>query len=178
MIKIIYFCSHSGDLHGWSEVTVVLFWISFVHVEDIHVWCAQSSGSWCPPLCCSCLWCTQLFCSCTGCSMFMMFTMVMFMYMVFSIIMFMNTRVCSHKDALSHLVHDLDVLQYHVHDALSWCSQLYSWTHCFPSSCTGTAVSGNNNLVLMYGYSLATSIDLLTVAYRDLTLWTLGSDLY
>lgn len=110
--------------------------------------------------------------------MFMMFTMVMFMYMVFSIIMFMYTTVCSLKDALSHLVHDLDVLQYHVHDALSWCSQLYSWTHCFPSSCTGTAVSGNNNLVLMYGYSLATSIDLLTVAYRDLTLWTLGSDLY
>lgn len=51
--------------------------------------------------------------------MFMMFTMVMFMYMVFSIIMFMYTTVCSLKDALSHLVHDLDVLQYHVHDALS-----------------------------------------------------------
>lgn len=98
--------------------------------------------------------------------MFMMFTMVMFMYMVFSIVMFMYTTVCSLKDALSHLVHDLDVLQYHVHDALSH----DVLNHSFPSSCTGTAVSGNNNLVLMYGYSLATSIDLLTVAYRDLTL--------
>lgn len=37
MIKIIHLCSYSDDLHGWSEVTVVVL-NKLVHLEDIHVW--------------------------------------------------------------------------------------------------------------------------------------------
>lgn len=37
MIKIIHLCSYSDDLHGWSEVTVVVL-NKLVYLEDIHVW--------------------------------------------------------------------------------------------------------------------------------------------